>query len=57
MSDTTHRRAVESLPDHLESIDDAKVRCLECNVAGLRPLGHHEDCPHDGPEYEEEIQR
>jgi len=42
-----HERAVAALPDHLEYTGDGTVRCTDCSVTGLRPIGHTDGCEHD----------
>jgi len=44
---TAHERAVAALPEFLEYTGDGTVRCTDCGVTGLRPIGHTDDCAHD----------
>ena len=42
-----HQQAIAALPDHLEYTGDGTVSCTDCGVAGLRPIGHTDDCAHE----------
>jgi len=43
---TSHQQRLR-LPAHLKTTPDGRVRCPDCGVTGLRPLGHADDCAHD----------
>jgi len=42
-----HRQVIAALPEHLEYTGDGTVRCTDCSVTGLRPIGHTDGCAHD----------